>query len=99
MTHLTDAEIVDLIDHALPPDRMKHAASCASCSGRAEIARDALMRVDEVQVPEPSPLFWEHFSSRVRDGIAADTPSSSWRVFLQRPAAAWALSAALVLVV
>jgi hypothetical protein len=99
MTHLTDAEIVDLIDHALAPDRIKHAASCATCSARAEMARDALMRVDEVDVPEPSPLFWEHFSSRVRDGIAGEMPSSSWQLFMQRPAIAWTLTAALLLVV
>jgi hypothetical protein len=98
MKHLTEREIVDLIDHALAPDRMTHAASCAACSARAEMARDVLMRVDEVEVPEPSPLFWEHFSARVRGGVAEATPESSWRM-LQRPTIAWALSSALLLVI
>jgi hypothetical protein len=99
MKHLTDREIVDLIDHRLAPDRMAHAAECVSCGARAELARDVLMRVDEADVPEPSPLFWEHFSARVREGVAGETPASSWRLFLQQPATAWVVSAALLIVV
>ncbi len=33
----------------------------------------------EVEVPEPSPLFWEHLSQRVHDAVAAEpSPSSRW---------------------
>jgi hypothetical protein len=33
----------------------------------------------EVEVPEPSPLFWEHLSQRVHDAVAAEPlPARSW---------------------
>jgi hypothetical protein len=33
----------------------------------------------EVDVPEPSPLFWDHLSERVREAVAAEpSPSSGW---------------------
>jgi hypothetical protein len=32
-----------------------------------------------VEVPEPSPLFWDHLSSRVHDALAGEpVPSSGW---------------------
>ena len=48
-----------------------------------------LERVAAEAVPEPSPLFWDHLSTRVRDAI--DTPAPrAWRDWLARPATAWA---------
>jgi hypothetical protein len=35
--------------------------------------------VAAIDVPEPSPLFWPHFSVRVREAIAADHGGSLWR--------------------
>jgi hypothetical protein len=33
----------------------------------------------EVDVPEPSPLFWDHFSQRVRDAVAIEpAPAPGW---------------------
>ena len=36
-----------------------------------------------LEVPEPSPLFWDHVSARVRDAVAAEDPHASigawWR--------------------
>ena len=47
-----------------------------------------------LDVPEPSPLFWQHFPERVRAAVnAAPEPRASW---WRRPALAYALSAALV---
>jgi hypothetical protein len=49
-------------------------------------------------VPEPSPLFWDHLSARVREGIDGAKPATSWSVFgwLHRGSAPWAVFAALV---
>lgn len=60
--------------------------------------RDALIeRVTQaLDVPEPSPLFWEHFPERVRAAVAAAPPAPApawWR----RPVAALALAASLVI--
>lgn len=47
--------------------------------------------IDEVKaagdVPEPSPLFWNHFSARVRDAVAAEPIPRTWWMMYWRPVA------------
>jgi hypothetical protein len=69
MSHLTDLEIVELIDGALDAPRASHLATCDACRTKIDDLRGALARAKEVDVPEPSPLFWEHFAARVRAGL------------------------------
>jgi hypothetical protein len=100
MTHLTDVEIVDFVEDALAPARAAHLETCDGCRRRAQDARDALARALESDVPEPSPLYWERFSDRVRDGIRGTTPGAAgWRQWLDHAGLRWALSGALVLAV
>jgi hypothetical protein len=41
---------------------------------------ELITELREVQVPEPSPLFWDHLSQRVHDAVAAEpVPSPAWR--------------------
>jgi hypothetical protein len=49
--------------------------------------------------PEPSPLFWEHFSARVREGVDRVEPESRgwWARWVSGPAVATAVAAALAL--
>ena len=55
-----------------------------------------LARTVGADVPEPSPLFWDHFSARVRDEIANETPGRwGWTSGL-RP---WPVAAAAAVVV
>jgi hypothetical protein len=72
MTHLTDTEIVDLLDGRLEPGRRRHVDACLSCREQAEALRAVLRSARQDQVPEPSPLFWEHLSGRVADAIRAE---------------------------
>jgi hypothetical protein len=39
---------------------------------------DIIAALREVDVPEPSPLFWEHLSQRVRDAVADEPPPAGW---------------------
>lgn len=40
---------------------------------------DLIARLRAEEVPEPSPLFWEHLSQRVHDAVAAEPiPSRRW---------------------
>jgi hypothetical protein len=39
-------------------------------------------------VPEPSPLFWNHLSARVRDAVAVEPIPRSWWMLYWRPMAA-----------
>lgn len=72
MSHLSPPEFVDLAEGVLAPARAAHLDTCDSCRAQAAGVDDALRAAaaDDL-VPEPSPLFWEHLSARVREGIDA----------------------------
>lgn len=89
MSHLTPGELVDAVEGLLAPDRRAHLDGCAACRREAAALSSTLDDARQAAVPEPSPLFWEHFSSRVRDAIAdsgaaggAGWPVWSWRVLV-----------------
>jgi hypothetical protein len=88
MTHLTPDEFVDLLEQTLPAARRAHVDACAACRDTAASMGAVLARVADDDVPEPSPLFWDHLSARVRRGIET-APPSSWRDWFSRPAIAW----------
>ena len=77
MSHLSSSELVDLAEGTLDPDRAAHASGCDACRAESAVVHDALrMIVASGHVPEPSPLFWDQLSTRVRDGIAAPPRST-----------------------
>lgn len=71
MTHLTPEELIDAVEHTLRPERGQHAETCAQCRQQVHELASLLREVEAVDVPEPSPLFWERLSHRVRDDIRA----------------------------
>jgi hypothetical protein len=73
MNHLTDSELVDALDGSLPSGATTHVRDCAACRDRLADLAQALASTRQADVPEPSPLFWDHLSARVRDAIA-ETP-------------------------
>lgn len=97
MKHLTEAELVDRIDGALAPSRSVHLEACDTCRAAEAELRDMLARAGDVQIPEPSPLFWEHFSARVHEGVrnAKAGEPSRWVGWFGSPAVVssgrWAL--------
>jgi hypothetical protein len=77
MSHLSSSEFVDLAEGTLDPERAAHASGCDACRAEAAVVHDALrMIAASGHVPDPSPLFWDQLSARVRDGIAAPPPRS-----------------------
>ena len=106
MTHFNDVELVNVIEHALPESRARHLDECVACRTRVEDLRAALARVSEDEVPDPSPLFWDHFSARVRQALDEDEAEAhrpSWlrwvhdaRLNLKWTATAALLAAALI---
>jgi len=79
MNHLSSDELVDVVEGTLGPERLAHAQQCAACGAHAEQLRAVLGDAKAVSVPEPSPLFWQHFSARVNVAIAADeAPRPHW---------------------
>ena len=96
MTHLSESELLDAAEARLSAERQRHAETCRACARQIEDLRDVLARTVGADVPEPSPLFWDHFSARVRDEIANETPGRwGWTSGL-RP---WPVAAAAAVVV
>src|SRR5258708_2032891 len=74
--HLEPAALVDIADGILSEaerGRVEgHLASCAVCRQQLADLRATAASVAAVDVPEPSPLFWDHLSRRVRDAVSAE---------------------------
>lgn len=82
MTHLTETEIVDLLDGQLPSARVRHAEQCAECRTQADALATILRSARGADVPAPSPLFWDHMSARIAEAIDAEPAPLRWRSFL-----------------
>lgn len=77
--HLTPDELLDLAEGARAEASTPHVQTCAACRRQIATLRAAMSAAAEVGVPEPSPLFWEHFSARVREAVAAEATESQGR--------------------
>jgi hypothetical protein len=100
MTHFSESELLDAVEGRLSLERQRHAATCVVCARQTDDLRAVLTRASAADVPEPSPLFWDHFSARVRDEIASEPPSRwGWTSSLRPlPIAAAAVAVAALLV-
>src|SRR4029079_3666755 len=71
-SHLSPAEDIDALDGTLSSDRKAHLDECPRCradvAGLAETARDLGLS----DVPDPSPLFWDHQAARIAEAVAAE---------------------------
>lgn len=74
--HLKEEQLIDLAEGTRPDSAEPHLASCERC--RAELAdlRAVMSVAASVDVPEPSPLFWDHLAVRVHDAVAAEAASA-----------------------
>jgi hypothetical protein len=102
MSHLSRTELVDFIEASpqMPAERAHHASTCNECRAEADALRSirALAITDEV--PEPSPLFWDHFPARVAAAIGEEPPGRSRGAdapagirWLRAPLMTWAAAA------
>lgn len=99
--HLSPEQFVDAVDGVTTDSVGRHLETCASCREDLAALSRAMRDVQQTsEVPEPSPLFWDHFSARVRAateevGIGAQSASWTW---WRRPALAVAAIAVLATV-
>jgi hypothetical protein len=81
--HLGSDELIDIAERTRPESDAPHLRTCERCRAQVEELRRAMTMAD-VDVPEPSPLFWQHLSARVHDAVAAEgTPNEtgrSWQI-------------------
>src|SRR5580704_16254588 len=81
-SHLTVEDFVDLAEGARDDASMPHLAVCAVCRRQLADLRE-MVSVGAAgrssDVPEPSPLFWDHLSSRVREAVGnEELPARGW---------------------
>jgi hypothetical protein len=69
--HLRVADFIDIAEGTRSEASAPHLAECASCRSKLTELRATMAAAKDVDVPEPSPLFWDHFSQRVHDAVAA----------------------------
>ena len=80
--HLTSEELVDIAEGTRSEASAPHLVGCDPCRAQLSDLRAMMSAAAEVDVPEPSPLFWDHLSSRVSAAIAAEAPGTQlapWR--------------------
>ena len=88
--HLAPEEFIDLLDGGLTESDLPHLQACELCRAQLASLQQTWQAATEVDVPEPSPLFWDHFSARVHDAVAAEPVRGSRWSWLQP---SWQLAA------
>jgi hypothetical protein len=80
MTHLTSEQLIDIAEGARTESSAAHLQVCEVCHRQvAELRALLASAADAGGVPEPSPLFWDHFSARLHDAVAAEPePRAAW---------------------
>jgi len=80
MKHLSNDDLLAAVEDETSD--VEHLEVCDACRARVEELRGMLSEARGVEMPEPSPLFWGHFSERVRVSIAEEPrtqpPLSRW---------------------
>ena len=80
MRHLTLDQLIDLAEGTRPESSVPHLESCDRCRGQLADLRAMRSAAAGADVPEPSPLFWDHLSARVSEAVAAQAAAhrESW---------------------
>ena len=71
--HLEPDDLVDLAEGTRSESSVPHLAACADCRRQLAEMRAMIATVAEIEIPEPSPLFWNQMSARVAGNIASES--------------------------
>ena len=88
MKHLSPAELVECVEGTLAAKRGRHVDTCDTCRAAVAELQAVADRVSasEGAVPEPSPLFWDQLSTRIREAVAAEhVGGAAWWLPAVRP--------------
>jgi hypothetical protein len=80
--HLNTGELVDIAEGTRSEATAPHLAGCEPCRVQLRELRAMMAAAKDVDVPEPSPLFWDHLSARINAAVAQESAeprrSSRW---------------------
>jgi hypothetical protein len=76
MGHLSSEDFVDLLDGVRSQTSEQHLSECDRCRREFAGLREMMAAATSADVPEPSPLFWEHLSARVQEAVAQEVPAA-----------------------
>ena len=71
MKHLSEERLLELLEGGAA--EADHLDRCEACRKRFDTLRQTLGLLRDDPIPEPSPLFWQHLSERVRLSIDAES--------------------------
>jgi hypothetical protein len=96
--HLSPEEFVDALEGTSPAS--VHLAECAECREELAGLRATLGDAQHIETAEPSPLFWDHFSARVKHATADARVGGQWAWgrFAWKPAAALMVAASALMI-
>jgi hypothetical protein len=96
--HLNPEAMIDLAEGGGGGDERRHLEACGDCRAQVEDLREGLGGLASVEVPEPSPFYWEAFRRQVGGRLESEAPPARWSSWwLPGLAAAAALLAAVLL--
>lgn len=81
--HLEPEQLIDIAEGTRGESSAPHLAACDACRRQLADLRAMMAAAVEVEAPEPSPLFWAHFSDRVREAVAAEPSPREWNWWLR----------------
>jgi hypothetical protein len=81
--HLNTEALVDIAEGTRPESAVPHLAACELCRAQVRELRAMMSAAQDVDVPEPSPLFWDHLSSRVSRAVAEEGARRPFFAFLR----------------
>jgi hypothetical protein len=73
MSHLSPDVLLDVAEGTRNESADAHLAVCGQCRAEIDELRSAIALAQSAPVPEPSPLFWDHLSARVKVAVEAET--------------------------
>src|SRR5215213_3425604 len=94
MTHLEPTHLVDVLDGQGTAAMARHLEDCARCREQLASLESTIGALSTGDIPEPSPLYWDHFAARVSARI--DEPRGGWTAWLCQPRVAAALTGAVL---
>ncbi len=78
MAHLSPVALIDLAEGRATAAQRRHADACAACRASAAELNELMSLAATDRTPDPSPLFWDHLSARVRDAVRQDPQPKPW---------------------